>query len=287
MDLSAFFRKGFLIWILAGSLLSFVLVFFFTSSLFIKPLYQSEAIIFVPLTLFQKQLDQGGIGFGGDAEIDAHIQLLLSNQMLVSLAQHFNGEYPELSDNLDNPSDHKHLDQFRKNISVEKNRYGSVSIKVKHHDAQKAAYIANLLIDLGDSVKMDILHQNQHEAYLFAKSMYHEKLEEIALMDQNPVLWKSKIGLQSISSDNAETGFRIIYEEELRELVSLKNQYEMLRKITGTPLPSAYVFSPAIPTDKPSWPPRLLLSVAGALIFIAIFIFMEIVRHEAKSTKSA
>jgi uncharacterized protein involved in exopolysaccharide biosynthesis len=287
MNFSAFFRKGFLIWIFTGSLLSFVLVYFFTSSLFIKPLYQSEAIIFVPLTLFSQQLDQGGIGFGGDAEIDAQIQLLLSNHMLVSLAKRFRDEYPELSDNYGNPADYRLLNQLRKNISVKKTRYGSVSVQVRHRDAQTAADIANAMIFLGDSIKMSILHQNKHEAYLFAQAIYNDKLEEIAVMEQNTNLRNIINGLQTSGGENEALRLRILYEAELRELVSLKNQYEKLRKSMDTPPPSAYVFSPALPAVSPTWPPRFWLSVAGVIIFMAVMVFIEIIRHEAKSLKNA
>jgi uncharacterized protein involved in exopolysaccharide biosynthesis len=52
-----------------------------TSPVFIRPIYQSESLIFVPLTILSKQIEQQGIGFASDREIDAHIQILESGQL--------------------------------------------------------------------------------------------------------------------------------------------------------------------------------------------------------------
>lgn len=75
-ELSWLLRRSILLWLFCGALVSFLLVWAFTSPMFIQPAYRSQALIFVPLTLFTQQFEQHGIGFASDAEIDGHIQIL-------------------------------------------------------------------------------------------------------------------------------------------------------------------------------------------------------------------
>jgi capsular polysaccharide biosynthesis protein len=70
---------------LIGSIACALLVFIVTSPWLIKPLYESEVIVYVPLTILSQQLNQQGIGFASDREIDWYIQILKSNQLADSL----------------------------------------------------------------------------------------------------------------------------------------------------------------------------------------------------------
>ena len=57
-------RTRFLRILLIGALIAAILTYFITSPIFIKPLYQSEALIYVPLIIPTKQIEQQGIGLG-------------------------------------------------------------------------------------------------------------------------------------------------------------------------------------------------------------------------------
>ncbi len=293
-DLSWLFRFSLLKWLLGGSAGTFLLAFLLTSPVLIKPSYQSESIIYVPLTLFSRQYDQLGIGFGNNEEIDWHIQILKSARLLDSLDAHFS-----LSGfwniNTAGPGG-KNL--YYRNagamISIDKTRYSSVSVRVKHNDPVLAARIANHIVALGDVIKEDILLPNRLEAYNFAKELYESKQMETEEMANHtsgkktflPVHWKSGdavFGERMASADSGLLRQITIYEAELWELTAMKNRYELLKKSLETPLPRSYIISMAVPADRPSWPPRILISIAAALSFIVIMIFIRIIRMDGET----
>ncbi len=123
-------RSKFLKWLLIGMAVSFILVYVFSSSLFVRPLYRAEAVIFVPLTLFSQQFDQQGIGFASDAEIDGHIQMLQSTRLLDSLAENYGLADIHGIDRHTAGGDHRLHQKIRSRVDIEKTRYNSVSVRV-------------------------------------------------------------------------------------------------------------------------------------------------------------
>ncbi|MGB0432570.1 MAG: hypothetical protein ACPGLV_18985, partial [Bacteroidia bacterium] len=138
--------------IIAGALASMV-VYIATSSAFIKPLFKSETIIYVPLFVPARQMENQGIGFASDKEISGHIQILNSGKMKDTLNQIFNlGERYGIDESLIGGTS-KLYQTIDNNVSIEKTRYSSVSIKVEDADPVMAAQIANKLVLLGDVIK--------------------------------------------------------------------------------------------------------------------------------------
>ncbi len=299
-DISWMFRLDFIKWVAGGAAGIFLLMLLLTSPLIIKPLYQSEAIIYVPLTLFSQQYEQLGVGFGNNEEIDAHIQILSSTRMLDSLNTVFS-----FSDRLGiNINDAGGLSRYYRIagnlIRAEKTRYGSVAVRVRDRDRVYAAEMANRIVVLGDLIKEDILLENRLAAYNFARGLYSEKLEETLEMERQIIEQEAILPLQHVragtgDSSPAEIPWHTeaanaatpdihrqltIYEAELWTLTSLKNDYSRVRKSLETPIPRSYVVSPAAVAEKPSWPPRLLISVAAVIVFVVLMVFIRIVRMD-------
>jgi len=275
----------FIKWLFIGMVAVFVFTFFLTSSIFIRPLYRSEAIIYVPLTLFSQQYEQQGIGFASDAEIDGHIQMLRSTQLLDSLDEIY-GLADAYGIDISRPGGLKRF--YRKasdRISIQKTRYGSVSISVRDENAQTAADVANEIVRLGDVIKNDLLMDNRLAAYRFAKDLYESKLAEIDAIEQRlaaAILYENEgSDLFSLQMTRERIGF----EAELWELTERRNRYEMMRKSLEMDLPSSYRVTPAIAAGKPIWPPRLLFASVAALAFALIFVFVEMIRKDVRSTK--
>lgn len=278
-ELSWMLNARFLRWLFVGVVITFALTYMATSPLLIKPLYQAESIIFVPLTLFNKQFDQQGIGFGSSAEIDGHIQILQSTRILDSLDKRFG-----LLRQITSETDPEHAlslyyKKMRDKIKIEKTRYGSVSVAVQDHDAAKAAELANAIVMLGDIIKQDILLENRLIAVDFSRDLFEKKEQEIALLEEK---------LNVIGKENDPTDLRLlnirrqqtIYEAELYELTALKNNHDKLLKSLDIDLPKVYVISSAIKAHKPVWPPRLLLASAATLIYIVLLFFITLITRE-------
>jgi uncharacterized protein involved in exopolysaccharide biosynthesis len=286
MDFTPFFQKKFITWLVSGAIGLFILVYLITSPLIIQPIYKAEALIYVPLTLFTQQYDQGGIGFGGDAEIDAHIQIMLSNFMMDSLLASFDLANQWGLDKTKNGAQAILYNKLRKNLDVQKNRYGSVSIKVSHPDAITAANMANDMVHIADVIKEKMLQQNRYKAYQFAKERYDEKLYEIESMENSGEEMMGFIQKNSGDRNMAILRQRTLYEAELWELTSLKNQYEKMRKSIDAPQPKSYIVSPAVPPAHPAWPPRLVISFAVVLIYVVLMVFVQIIKQDLKDAKT-
>jgi hypothetical protein len=291
-DFSRAFRPGFIKWLLAGAAGAFLLVYLLSSPIIIRPLYQSEAIIYVPLTLFSQQFEQNGIGFGNNEEIDGHIQILKSSLLLDRLDEIFHLSSSWHIDTSSVEGKSRLYDRLNSLVTIRKTRYNSVSVTVRHHDRQLAASLANRIISLGDAVKEDVLYANRQEAFKFANSLYREKQQEInelelvlagkGIPDSGKGTRAGNIW-QGEDPDLASMKLLVMYEAELQQLSSLKNRFEKLRKSLDTPLPASYVISPAIVSHAPVWPPRLLLSLAAAASFIVLMVFVQILRQDEKS----
>ncbi len=273
-------RWKFLKWLIVGATGTFVLVYLLTAPLIVRPLYKSEALIFVPLTLFSQQFEQQGIGFGSDAEIDGHIQILQSTRLLDSLADRF-GLAERYDIDMEEPGGNMRLHEImRARINIEKTRYHSVSVSVRDHDALMAAALANEIVRLGDVIKEDLLRKNRLAAYHFARSLYEDKLAELDALEDAFQLKDAVADDKTLSLPLLASRTQSFYEFLLMELSERKSNYEIVKKSLETSLPTAYVISPAGVAHRPVWPPRLLLSAAALMVFSVVMIFVEVIRKD-------
>lgn len=280
-NISSLFTSSFLKWLAIGIVLTGILAYIATSPVFIKPMYRSEAIIYVPLTLFSQQFDQQGIGFASNVEIDGHIQILRSTQLLDSLERQFN-----LSGlwnmNINNDAGRNKLYQkIQSRIDISKTRYSSVSVSVRDHDPERAAAMTNAIVRLGDVIKEDILLENRISAYQFARELFEQKEAEVLMIEERLGMVTDKTERIFPGTENFRQ--RTMYEAELWELTARKNHYEKLRKSLDTPLPRSYLISPAIASHKASWPPRIPIVLGAILFYILVALFVQIIRKDAQN----
>ena len=245
-DISWLFRPRYLLRLLMLMIAGAIISFAATSPGIIRPVYQTETIIYVPLTLFIAQYSQLGIGFASDDEIAGHIQILRSNQVLDSLIVQFRLDEVYGIDKDYSGWSYRIYRRAASNISIDKNRYKAVSIKVRDREAERAAGMANALIGIGDSVKADILQENRLQALAFAERQYLESQPETALFDER------------------------------------KQIFEALVLSLETPLPASYVVSRAVVPHKPVWPKRPLVALVTSLVFALAALFVEIIKKDAQ-----
>lgn len=282
-EVSWLLRRTTLRWLFSGTIASFFLVWAFTLPVFIQPAYRSQALIFVPLTLFTQQFEQHGIGFASDAEIDGHIQVLQSTRLLDSLDHRFDLSEQYGIDRTLTGSAQKLYDRLGRNINIEKTRYNSVSVTVRDHDAEQAAAMANAIVELGDVIKESLLFDNRMTAYRVARELYHQKMEEVNALEEQYAKTELLPGDRSYASIMDYNRKQQVYEEELHELTRRRNRYEIMRKTMEVKLPEAYVISPAVSAYRPAWPPRLLLSFSAAVIYMVVFLFVEMIRKDVRA----
>jgi uncharacterized protein involved in exopolysaccharide biosynthesis len=262
-----------------GTVITVIAVYLITMPALIKPVYESEAIVYAPLTVLSQQLNQQGIGFANDKEVDWYIQILKSNHLADSLDNRFHLLRSFGIDTISPGTKNRLYGELESRISIEKTRYGSVSIKVRNGNPQTAADMANTIIDLGEIVKKNMLYPNRLEAMNYAKSLFEQRASEIANLQKKLDSLQKPYPSQEILYNKVLA----MYNLELQEFVLRKDLYEHEKKEFETPLPKAYIISSAVPASKAVWPNRKLLSLLGAGIFLFLLIVIEIIKRDIRS----
>lgn len=284
---SSYFRWKYLKVLLIGTLLTGIICYFITSPIFIEPLYQSEALIFVPLTIPNKQIEQQGIGFASDIEIDGHIQILQSGRLRDTLIKRYSYD-KEFGIDLDEIGGKSKLfKKINSRIQIQKTRYSSVSVTVKDHDPEKAAEIANTIVELGDLIKEGIFYANRREVFLQAKSYYEEKEISVTRLEHEIDSLENRIKSSQANRMESNKLLRLQnqYPLELQKLFLRKNHLETVERDFNSFLPSSYIISKAIPVTSAVWPKRAIIALAGMFGYLLLIIIIEIIRRDVKRSK--
>lgn len=249
-----------------------LLTYFLSAPAIVPPRYEAEALIYVPLTIPIKQMEQQGIGFASDKEIDGHIQILLSGRLKDSLISRFRLD-EELGKDLTQTGNRDFLYSWLEDhLSVEKTRYSSVSIKAWDRRPERAAEMANAVVALGDEIKENLLLENREEAYVFAQELYESKRNEVSTLEQrlDSLVLRADTSLAPVK--HLYTKVSASYEQERREMLGRKGHLERERESFGTALPQSYIISEAVAPHQPNWPPRVPLAIgAFVLIWLAFY----------------
>lgn len=279
------FRKTFLLPLIFGALITGILVIFATSRIFIKPLFSSEALIYVPLTIPSKQIEQQGIGFASDIEIDGHIQMLQSSRVRDSLISRFSLYKTYNIDAKELGSTNKLYNKLNERIKISKTRYSSVSIEVKDRDPLIAAEMANSLVELGDIIKEEILFTNRKEAFLQSQKHFEDKQNSVKELESSIDSLEINIVNREASRLENNELFKLknLYAIELEEMASRKNHLESVKLDFETELPKSYIISDAIPVTEPVWPKRKLLILLSMFTYGLLFLIFHIVKWDVQN----
>ncbi len=242
------------LFILRSSAVSVVLAMIgYAVSYLLSPRYASEVQFFVPLTISEKQAEQAGVGFGGDSEIDAHIQILRSKRFYVALSN----EFPE-------------YDFY---LHASRTRYGAVSLEVQTPDADLSAKMANAGVAIADSIKQLLLVENRKQSVAFLKNAVSVKVEEVEYHQ-----YKLDSVRQTLSKPSEENALAFRYErlygEAVNELARYTTQLRRAEIAMNEPAPKAYVFNPASPEYASVYPNRLFISAAVFVMAMVLQFFL-------------
>jgi uncharacterized protein involved in exopolysaccharide biosynthesis len=255
--LPLFSNKRFWAVTLIAAIIASTLGYFFTGEKFIQPTFTSETIFFVPLTLLSKHIEQQGIGFAEEVEIDAHIQILKSRALGDSLLNKF----PILHSQSRNP--HQEVEKI---LQVTRTRYGSVMVRVTHHEPQMACDIANSIVELGDQIKEAILYKNRLEMFTYYRDMYQALEEESQLLEHQ----LDSLRENQLTESSAFFKINSLFAGVVSNLNHYKSQYAKQKKGLETPLPQSYVISEAVPAHKPTSPKRLLITFISGVLTVLV-----------------
>lgn len=164
----------------------------FSSPWFMKPLYQSTAIFYpstnnsisTALLSDSRTRSKDPLEFGEQATAQQFIQMLESDNLKSRVIKNFNLQehYKIKSD--DSEKNFKLGNLYRKHISVRKTPYASIEINVMDEVPEKAAEIANGIVQILDSVKTDIQKRVALQALAIIEQQYKNKEAEVNSIKQ-------------------------------------------------------------------------------------------------------
>jgi uncharacterized protein involved in exopolysaccharide biosynthesis len=152
-------------------------------------------------------------------------------------------------------------------------------------EPERAAEIANEIVELGDVIKEDILYENRRKVFVQTKSYYENKLTSITELENRiDSLENAAFGNKlNRKEDNLLFKLKNQYATEIQELASRKNHLETVEHDFNAELPKSYVISKAIPVTTPVWPPRKLIIAGSVIAYIFLLLVFAIVKHDVNS----
>jgi tyrosine-protein kinase Etk/Wzc len=139
-------------------------------SLLLPVLFESTAIVFPTATSTvsfseQRNAKANSMDFGEEEHAEQLLQILQSSRVKSRIIQQFN-----LADVYEIKPDAKNFyyklgKAYDEHISFERTRYGSIKIAVLDKEPERAAVIANKIVDLIDTVKNEMIKERTVPAY--------------------------------------------------------------------------------------------------------------------------
>lgn len=284
----------------------------------ITPKYEAE-VIFYPTTVNSignamftdlNKRESDVLAFGEEEEAENALQILKSDKLANRIIRNFdlmkhyeidpNGSYPKT----------KLQEKMKKNISYNRTRYLSISIKVLDEDPQMAAKLANGIAAVYDSVKTEIQREVARDAFAIVDEEFRNKEKEVwelklglqklgekGILDiekQAQSITESLYGMKASSSGNllrikelqsekdtlAKYGsdFTRLKETlilELEELSMLRKRYKKMKVDVEKTIPHKFVVSNASAPEKKALPNRKLivvLATASTLLLVCVYL---------------
>ncbi len=174
-------------------LIAAILSAFFSSSLFITPLYRSSVVLFPvssnsvsrALLTDQPAAKTDILEFGEDEQTEQMLQILSSNKIRDKVVARFD----LMKHYRINPSSkYKNTELFRqyeRNITFRRTEFMAVRISVLDRDPQMAADIANTISDLLDSTKNAMQRERALKGFKIVEQEYNKLRNEIAAMEDS------------------------------------------------------------------------------------------------------
>ncbi len=308
------------------AVLAILLSVLFSSSLFVDPLYKSKVILYptssnsISKALISSTFQSGKdmLEFGEVEQTEQMLQVLNSDKVRdevvrrYGLKQHYGIEdsqkYPQTQ-----------LGKtYEKRIKFRRTEYGAVCISVLDHNADTAAFIANGIADIFDSIMNAMQKEVAVKAFAVVEEEYKslkndmDKLEDsLDMMRRKGVFdYESQVemltqqyaielghgnkqGIDNIQKQLdvlAEYGGSFYAITEMLEydrlqLSQVKAKYEEAKVDATQSVPHKFVVSAASPAERKSYPNVWLVVVVATLSTLLMAIFLLILLEKIKMTK--
>jgi len=170
-----------------------ILSAFFSSPLFVKPLYKSSVIMYpassnsVSKSLLNENAvaDQDILQFGEDEQTEQMLQILNSSRIRDKVIQKFDLANHYRIDSGSSYFQTKLYKKFLSNITFKRTEYMAIKISVLDKDPELAAEIANEIAALFDTVKNDMQKERAMQGFKIVEAEYYSLQAEVKHMEDS------------------------------------------------------------------------------------------------------
>ncbi len=306
-------RKIILIVTAAAAVLSVVVSFLMT------PIYRSTAIVFPAATSTvsfseQRNAKAAAMDFGEEEQAEQLVQILQSSRIRDRIVEQFDlMKHYEIDAN--DPNKHyKLVKAYNDNFFFVRTRFGSIQIDVLDKEPQRAADMANKIVELIDTVKNQMVYERTLPAFEINKRKKEQmeidrkevlrKLDSLASIGVVPLDGRANLFQAYVDAKNAKEkaelaksieinrqngaqfdALEYIRNEKIVKLEDFMQSYEQAESDANTIFNHKFVVENAVVADKKDKPKRMiivLLSTLGAFVFV---VFALLINERIKELK--
>ncbi len=306
-------RKIIMIVTVAAAVLAVVVSFLMT------PIYRSTAIVFPAATSTvsfseQRNAKAAAMDFGEEEQAEQLVQILQSSRIRDRIVEQFDlMKHYEID--TDDPNKHyKLVKAYNDNFFFVRTRFGSIQIDVLDKEPQRAADMANRIVELIDTVKNQMVSERTLPAFEINKRKKEmmesdrkrvlEQLDSLGALGvislegrtnlfqayvdaKNPADREElKRTIEANLKDGATfDGLEFIRNEKIAKLEEFLVSYEQAESDANTIFNHKFVVENAVVADKKDKPKRMiivLLATMGAFVFV---VFALLINERIKELK--
>lgn len=303
--------------ILVGTGISFVASI--VISLLITPQYKSTAIVFPAATSTvsfseQRNAKASSMDFGEEEQAEQLVQILQSSRIRNRIVQQFDLMKHYNIDASDANKQYKLGKAYDDHIQFTRTRYGSIQIDVWDKEPEKAAIIANKIVDLIDTVKNEMVRERTLPAFEInmrkkkqleaERKMLQGKLDSLSAIGVIPIEGRANLFLAYNESKNPEDrayykekmeinltygaiydGLQTQRDERIIKMTKFEDSYEQSESDANTNFNHKFVVEPAVVADKKDKPKRMIIVLLATLGSFVFMIFALLVRDRIKELR--
>jgi uncharacterized protein involved in exopolysaccharide biosynthesis len=238
--------------------------------------------------------------FSEEEQAEQLVQILASSRIRNRIVAKFELMKHYNIDPTDPNKQYKLGKAYDDHIRFTRTRYGSIQIDVWDKDPEKAAIIANKIVDLIDTVKNDMVRERTVPAFEINKRKkemleaekrdLQAQLDSLSAMGVVPIEGRANLFQAYNESKNAEDrafykerieinskygatydGLQTQRDERIIKLTKFEDSYEQSESDANTNFNHKFVVEPAVVADKKDKPKRMiivLLATVGAFVFM-------------------
>ena len=288
-------------------------------SLLLTPVFLSTAVVLPAATSTvsfseQRNAKAASMDFGEEEQAEQLVQILQSSRIRDKIVEEF-----DLMNHYNiSPSDpNKHfklVEKYNDHFLFVRTRYGSIQIDVLDREPQRAADMANKIVDLIDTVKNEMVSERTLPAYEINKRKKEQmeqdrelvlaKLDSLAELGVVSLEGRTNLFQAYVDSKSAQEkaeikktidinlkhgslfdGLEFIRNEKIMKLEEFMVSYEQAESDANTAFNHKFIVERAVVADKKDKPKRMIIVLLATIGSFVFMIFALLINERIKELK--